>query len=176
MCFLIDSTRGLIMARTPGSSEQNERKRRKAIEIIKGGATQTEAAKQVKVILRTVQRWWKLYRDHGDNGLKSTKATVRPRRLREKDSEKLGKILIKGAVAAGFPNELWTSKRVLAVIQSKFGVDYHANHLPRLLRSLGFTPQRPQREAAEKDHAQIKKWVRYTWTRIKKKPASRKPR
>ena len=44
------------MARTPGSSEQNETKRRKAIELIKGGATQAEAAKQVRVILRTVQR------------------------------------------------------------------------------------------------------------------------
>lgn len=163
------------MARTPGSSEQNEKKRRKAIEIIKGGATQAEAAKQVKVILRTVQRWWKLYRDHGEEGLKSTKATGRPCRLSERDSQKLAKILIKGAVAAGFPNELWTSKRVLSIIEKEFGVDYHANHLPRLLRSLGFTPQRPQREAVEKDQEQIKKWVRYTWTRIKKKPASGKP-
>ncbi len=164
------------MARIPGSAEQNERKRRKAIEIIEGGATQSEAAKQVKVVLRTVQRWWKLYRDHGDEGLKSTKATGRPPRLNKKCSEKLGKILIKGAVKAGFPNELWTSKRVLSVIKSEFGVSYHANHLPRLLRSLGFSPQRPQREAAEKDQEQIKKWVRYTWTRIKKKPAPAKPR
>lgn len=164
------------MARTPGSSAHNEGKRRKAIEIIKDGSTQDEAAKQVGVILRTVQRWWKLYRDHGDQGLKSTKSTGRPRRLSEKDSEKLGKILIKGAVRAGFPNELWTSKRVLTVIKKEFGVSYHANHLPRLLRTLGFTPQRPQREAAEKDREQIKKWVRYTWTRIKKKPAPGKPR
>lgn len=164
------------MARTPGSSEQNEAKRRKAIEIIKRGATQAEAAKQVRVILRTVQRWWKLYRDHGDEGLKSTKATGRPSRLSKKDSEKLRRILIKGAVKAGFPNELWTSKRVLSVIKSKFGLSYHANHLPRLLRSLGFSPQRPQREAAEKDQEQIKKWVRHTWTRIKKKPGPAKPR
>lgn len=163
------------MARTPGSSTQNETKRRKAIAIIKAGSTQAEAAKQVKVILRTVQRWWKLYRDHGDEGLRSKKATGRPRRLSEKDSKKLAQILIKGAVKAGFTNELWTSKRVLAVIKKEFGVSYHANHLPRLLRSLGFTPQRPQREAAEKNQEQINKWVRYQWTRIKKKPAPRKP-
>ena len=164
------------MARTPGSSAQNEAKRRRAIEIIKSGATQVEAAKQVKVILRTVQRWWKLYRDFGDKGLQSTPATGRPRRLSEKDSAKLQKILIEGAVAAGFPNELWTSKRVLSVIESKFGVTYHANHLPRLLRALGFTPQRPQREAAEKDQEKIKKWIRYTWTQVKKKPTPGKPR
>ena len=164
------------MARTPGSSTQNETKRRKAIEIIKSGATQAEVAKQVKVILRTVQRWWKLYRDFGDDGLKSTKASGRPKRLREKDAKKLGNILIKGAVKAGFTNELWTSKRVLAVIKNEFGVSYHANHLPRLLRSLGFTPQRPQREAVEKDVKQIGKWIRYQWTRIKKKPAASKPR
>lgn len=162
------------MARTPGSSAQNETKRRKAIELIKQGLTQAEAAKQVRVILRTVQRWWKLYRDFGDDGLKSTKATGRPKRLNKKQLERLGKILIKGAVKSGFPNELWTSKRVLQVIKTEFNTDYHSNHLPRLLRSLGFSPQRPQREAAEKDQEQINKWIRYQWTRIKKKPAKSK--
>ncbi|RYZ86684.1 MAG: transposase [Proteobacteria bacterium] len=132
---------GIIhVARTPGTSEQNEKNRRKAIAIIEGGATQAEAAKQVKVILRTVQRWWKLYRDYGDEGLKSTKATGRPRRLSEKDSEELGKILMKGSTKAGFPRELWISKRVLTVIKSKFDVHYHPNHMPRLLRSLGLQP------------------------------------
>lgn len=163
------------MARTPGSTEQNEAKRRKAIELIQSGLTQAEAAKQVRVILRTVQRWWKLYRDHGDEGLKSTIATGRPKRLSEKQLEKLSRILIKGAVKSGFPNDLWTSKRVIAVIKNEFDVDYHHNHLPRLLRSLGFSPQRPQREAVEKDQEEIDKWVRYQWTRIKKKPEGKKP-
>lgn len=125
------------------------------------------------VILRTVQRWWKLYRDYGDEGLKSTKATGQPKRLSVKELEKLSKILIKGGVKAGFPNDLWTSKRVITVIKTEFDVDYHHNHLPRLLRSLGFSPQRPQREAVEKDQEEIDKWVRYQWTRIKKSPTQK---
>lgn len=168
--------RRLGMARTPGSSVYNESQRRKAISIVQQGFTQAEAAKQVGVILRTVQRWWKLYRELGDEGLKSTPATGRPKRLTVRQLKKLAQILVQGAKAAGFANDLWTSKRVLQVVQSKFGVKYHANHLPKLLRALGFTPQRPQRQAIEKDQRAIDHWVRYQWTRIKKKPAGKKPR
>ena len=99
-----------------------------------------------------------------------------PKKLELRDLKKLQKIILQGPMKAGFPNELWTSKRVLQVIKREFDVDYPANYLPTLLRSLGFTPQRPQREAAEKDQKQIKNWIRYEWTRIKKKPAvSKRP-
>jgi transposase len=159
------------MARTPGSGEYNERKRRRAIELVfKHKRTQIEAAREVKSALRTVQRWVSLYRKYGDAGLKSRKATGRPKKLTASQLKKLERILLKGATKAGFANDLWTSKRVLGVLEREFGVVFHHNHVPKLLVSMGWSAQRPQREAAEKDQKKIDEWVRRDWKRIKKKP------
>lgn len=159
------------MARTPGSSEQNERRRRRSIEIVfKEGRVQSDAAKELKVHLRTVQKWVHLYRLHGEDGIKSRKASGRPRKLGVKEIERFEKLLLKGALAAGFSNDLWTSKRIVEVIRRNFKVSYHQNHLPKLLRALGWSAQRPSRRPIERDEKQIKEWIRIEWRRIKKKP------
>lgn len=160
------------MARTPGSAEQNERKRKRAIEIVfKEERTQSAAAREVKVTLRTVQKWVALYRKHGEDGIKSRKAPGRPKKLSAKELRRLEKILLKGATKAGYPNDLWTSRRVLDVVEREFNVVYHHNHVPKLLVSMGWSSQRPQREAVEKNQSQIDEWIRSDWKRIKKKPA-----
>jgi transposase len=164
------------MGRPRGKAVKLEDRRQEAMDLIKtGGLTAAETARRLKIHDRTVRKWLAAYRKSGTKGLVVKVSTGRPKKLEVRDLKKLQKLILRGSVKAGFSNELWTSKRVLQVIRREFGVDYHANHLPRLLRSLGFTPQRPQREAAEKDQKQIKKWIRYEWTRIKKKPAGSKP-
>lgn len=159
------------MGRPSGKADRLEGRRQKAIDLIeKDGLTAAEVARQLKIHDRTIRKWLSAYRKSGVDGLSVRVSTGRPNKLEEQELKKLQKIILAGAVKAGFSNDLWTSKRVLEVIKENFGVQYHANHLPKLLRGLGFTPQRPQREAAEKDPEQIKKWTRYQWTRIKKKP------
>ncbi len=150
--------------------------RQEAMDLIENeGLTAAETARRLKIHDRTVRKWLAAYRKSGARGLAVKVSTGRPKKLEFRDLKKLQKIILRGPMKAGFQNELWTSKRVLQVIKREFDIDYHANHLPKLLRSLGFTPQRPQGEAAEKDQRQIKSWIRYEWTRIKKKPAGRKP-
>lgn len=51
----------------------------------------------------------------------------------------------RGARAAGFPTGLWTCPRVAELIHHHWGVRYHVDHIGRLLRSLGWTPQKPPR-------------------------------
>jgi transposase len=65
---------------------------------------------------------------------------------------------------------LWTCPRVAQVIRREFGVRYHVDHIGRLLRSLGFTPQKPERRARERDESAIQRWVKQDWPRIKKTP------
>jgi len=55
------------------------------------------------------------------------------------------------------------------LIAHRFGVRYHVDHIGRLLRSLGFTPQKPTRRAIERDEAEIQRWLKEQWPRIKKK-------
>lgn len=163
------------MGRPRGKAKKLEDRRQEAMDLIeKDGLTAAEAARRLKIHDRTIRKWLSAYRKDGSDGLTVRVSTGRRKKIEGKDLKKLQKIILKGAVKAGFPNELWTSKRVLQVIRKEFEVEYHANHLPKLLRNLGFSPQRPQREAQEKDQEQIDKWVRYQWTRIKKKPEGKK--
>jgi transposase len=44
------------------------------------------------------------------------------------------------------------------------------DHIGRLLHSLGWSPQKPQRKAIERNEEQIQQWIKVDWPRIKKKP------
>jgi transposase len=67
----------------------------------------------------------------------------------------LVKILLRGPLACGYPTDLWTCRRVAEVVQKRFGVSYHPDHLGRILHDLGFTPQKPEQQARERDEAAI---------------------
>jgi transposase len=59
------------------------------------------------------------------------------------------------------------------LIRARFQVAYHPNHVGRLLRACGFTPQRPQTRAKERNDQRIRLWIRQEWSRAKKNfPAS----
>ena len=77
-------------------------------------------------------------------------------------------MLLEGATAFGYSTDLWTGPRVVEVIRRRFRVSYHASHISRLLRSLGFSPQKPERRAQERDEVAIRGWVRDQWLRVKK--------
>lgn len=148
-----------------------EQRRFEAIRLItKEHLSPTETAKKLGVTLRAVQYWNRSFRKHGKNSLKSKPKSGRPSKLTTSRKKQLVKILLAGACKAGFPTDLWTSPRVAHIINKKWGVTYHVDHVIRLLYSLGFTPQKPERRALERDDKRIKNWVRSSWPRIKKKP------
>jgi transposase len=119
---------------------------------------------------RSVRRWNASYRAQGLRGLSMKPAAGRPTKLDAKERKKLDAILLKGAIAAGFPTDLWTCPRVAQVIEARFGVSYHVDHIGRLLHSFGWSPQKPARRAVERDEDFIEGWVKTQWPRIKKKP------
>jgi transposase len=82
----------------------------------------------------------------------------------------LAVMLSKGARAAGFATELWALSQVAQVIEREFGVSYHPGHVWYILREIGFSPQKPEQRARERDEATIARWRQEDWERIKKKP------
>ena len=156
--------------RPHGSPEQLERRRRKALELLGQGYQPVEVANKVGVDRRSVRRWKAAYRKNGMQAIQAKPAPGRPPKLDARARKKLERLLIKGAKASGFPTDLWTCPRVARFIKRHFGVDYHVDHIGRLLHSLGFSPQRPQRRAIERDEEQVRRWVKHQWPRIKKKP------
>jgi transposase len=60
--------------------------------------------------------------------------------------------LLEGALAHGVPTDVWTLDRIAVVIQGLTGVQLSNPSVWRLLRGrLGWTVQRPQRQATERD-------------------------
>jgi transposase len=83
----------------------------------------------------------------------------------------LVEILLAGAVAAGFESEYWSMPRVRQVVLRRFGATYHVDSLGKLLRRLGFTPQKPARRSRGKNPRAAEEFRRKTWPAAVKKGA-----
>jgi transposase len=129
--------------------------------------SQAEIARQLSVSEASVSHWKDLLQKYGAAGLEEHKASGRPPGLSEKDKKALLKKLQKGARAAGFETERWTQARVQQVIEREFGVTYHSNYISRLLHDLGWSVQKPETRAIERDEELIRAWLSQDWPRIK---------
>ena len=77
-----------------------------------------------------------------------------------------------GSALRCYPNDLWTSRRIAAVIKRELKIDYHPAHVTRILAQLDWSCQKPERRAVERNEAAIAHWKRYRWVEIKKKPGA----
>ena len=156
--------------RPPGTPQELERRRRRAIALLDAGENVTSVARQVGSSVSSVLRWQQSYWDEGPEGLRPRPASGRPPKLSEEQRERLLDVLRRGAPAAGYPTDLWTLKRVAEVIEHEFGVAYHPCHVWRLLDRLGWSCQKPDRRARERDEEAIAGWRTDRWPYIKKRP------
>ena len=73
----------------------------------------------------------------------------------------------------GFGTELWMLKRVGALIERLHGVKFGQTQIWRILGGLGFSVQKPERRAIERDVQAVQSSKRKTWPGLKQKPAAR---
>ena len=142
----------------------------RAARLLAQGMKPADVARAVGCGPSSVTRWKEVIRKHGVEGLKAKPASGRPPFLSESQKKKLGKILLRGPCASGYTTDLWTCPRVAVVIERRFGVKYHPRYVWFVLRSLGWTCQKPERQARERDEKAIARWRRTDWPRIKKSP------
>lgn len=154
--------------------EQQAERRQEGMRLLKKGQSQAEIARQLGVSPAAVCVWSRKLKKYGKESLAMQKAPGRPPRLTKADKAELERILKAGAVAAGFESERWTQKRVRQVIEQKFGVRYHRNYISRLLHDMGWSVQKPETRALERDEVLIQAWLSKDWTRIKKSAAARR--
>ena len=115
-------------------------------------------------------RWRDARSAGGQRALRVHFSPGRPPKLGARDRRRLVRLLLRGALAHGFATELWTTARVARVISREFHVRYHRAHVGRLLHGLGWSVQKPERRALERNEARIEQWKRETWLEIQKKP------
>src|SRR6266498_714466 len=128
--------------RPTGSPEELERRRLRALELLKQGLLPSEVARRVDVDRRSVRRWKSAARQAGAAALRAKPASGRPLKLVERHRRKLEALLLKGAQAAGFHTELWTCPRGAELSERRFGVCYHGGSFGDLLHEWGGREQR----------------------------------
>lgn len=146
-----------------------ETRRRKGMRMLARGVPQAEVARRLGVSRQTTSTWEAKRQE--DPQAWRRRSLGRPSRLEPAQRAKLSKMLVAGAVANGFPTELWTLARVALLIKKEFGFSYSTVQVWRMLRQLGFSSQRPSGRAAQRDERSIQQWKARRWPWLKKKPS-----
>ena len=77
-------------------------------------------------------------------------------------------MLLKGASHYGYETDIWTTERIARLIRDEFHVEYHPDHVGKILHSLRLSWHKPQGTARERDDKKVRSWVRNVVPDIKK--------
>lgn len=153
-----------------------EGRRLRAWELHEAGWTQAEIAEALGVTPGAVSQWMRRGREGG--GIAALNKRSAPGAACKLSAEQRAQILTwldEGAQAHGFIGELWTRKRIAALIENKLGVHYHPGHVSKLLQTWKWSPQKPALRATQRDEEAIEQWCQERWPAIKKSGTARGP-
>ncbi len=149
------------------------KKRLKAGRMLLAGKTCAEAALAVSVARQTVYTWKRLLDEGGIDALRDVPERGRPAQLDAQQLAAVRAVLLRSPTEQGFGTELWTLKRVGAVIERMHGVRFGQTQVWRILGGLGFSSQKPEKRAIERNEDAVRSWKRSTWPALKKKPSAK---
>lgn len=145
-----------------------EQRRLKAVRLLRRYGLR-DVARQLGVSPGSVERWKAAYEAGGVRALRAKPDTGSAPKLTATQQAQLVKLLLEGPGAHGYPTELWTLERVAQVIERTFHVPYHPSGVWRLLHRLGWSCQKPERVARERDEDAIRRWRQVTWPKLRKR-------
>jgi len=149
------------------------KRRVRAGRLLMQGKSPSEVARLVDAPRQTVYRWQGILQEQGLDGLREMSKGGRPSRLSAEQLGTLREMLLAGPLANGYATDLWTIKRVRLLIGKTFGVKYSDVHVWRILGGLGFSSQKPEKRAIERNEDGVVDWKKRTWPALKKKPAAK---
>lgn len=163
------------MRRRRESYDVERERRLSAAKLFGRGLSQAAVARRLSVSRQAVSRWHAAWLEGGREALAGAGRMGRKAKLSGDDLCRLEAVLLAGPLAQGYETNLWTLKRIAQVVRRMFGVTFHVGHVWKVLGQLGWSCQRPERKARERNEEAIRRWVRYRWPRIKKRPATPAP-
>ncbi|MER5666717.1 IS630 family transposase [Streptomyces mirabilis] len=142
-----------------------------AAERFARGEASSVTAKDLRVSVRSVQRWRQAWDVGGPRALRSQGPASLPR-LSEEQFARLERELAKGPATLGWEDQRWTLERIKTVIGRRFHLTYTIRGVRNLLVRRGWSCQVPTRRAMERDDDAVTGWVKDVWPRAE---ASRRP-
>jgi transposase len=106
------------------------------------GASNAEVAKDLRVSVRSVQRWRLAWQDAGTGGLRSAGPVSQPK-LSEQLFAVLEQELARGPVAHGWPDQTWTLTRIKTLIGRRFHKSISLSAIAKMRHRHGFSHQAP---------------------------------
>jgi transposase len=155
----------------PRPHDWREARRYRAWALHRRGWTQRTIAAALGVTPGAVSQWLKRAREGGEHARRRRPPPGPVPKLSPAQRHQVPALLARGAEAFGFTGQVWTTKRIAAVLEVAFGVRHHPAHVSRLVRALGWSVQLPTRRATQRDEAAVHRWYTERWPALKKGPA-----
>lgn len=150
-------------------AKQAERRRLQGGRLLLKGVTQAEVARRCAVSRPTVLEWKRRLEEGGLQALRNG-TRGRPARLDEQMRTQLAQLLMAGARSQGYATELWTLPRIAKLIEQHFGHTFSTSQVSRLLAAMGWSSQKPEKRALQRDEKAIRQWKAKRWPTLKKTP------
>jgi transposase len=150
------------------SRKDKEKRRLKAAKMFEKGLTQAEVVRKFKVTSAAACQWYEAWKKGGNDALKSKGHPGFESELTSEKKKAFRKAILKGPLAFGYETDLWTLSRLKTVMKKINKIDFSEGWIWKIVRDLGFTPQKPQVKAKQRDEKAIKQWKEKTLPDLKK--------
>lgn len=150
------------------SHQAREEIRIRAVQRVEAGESPEVVIKSLGYHRSCIYEWLAKYNEGGIEALKTRKITGRPPKLSGSSMKKLYSMIAdKDPLQYKFSFALWTRDMVRELIKQEFNVNMSSSSVGRLLKQLGFTPQKPLHRAYQRDEALAEKWKQEDFPKIK---------
>lgn len=147
--------------------------RLRAVEQVEAGAHPEEVAQALGLHRKTVYGWLAKYRKGGKDALTARPVPGRPPKLSDAQLSRLHVLLTRDDPRQlSFDFALWTREMVREVISREFGVRLSVVSVGRLLRRLGFSPQRPLHRAYQQNQEARQLWTTNVFRTLREQAAT----
>lgn len=157
------------MGRTRGHRTASADVKRAALRLLRQGTPVAKVARAFRVSRYALWKWQVAYRQGGEEALVPKRIPGRPPRLSQRQLMRLVFCLSRGPEAYGFRGQVWTLPRIAKVIEREFGVRHDPSWVRRLLIRLGFSPQKPELRAIERDDREVARFRHRVWPQYRRR-------
>lgn len=144
-----------------------EAMRKDAVKRVEAGESPEFVAAGLGINRRTMYRWLAAYHYGGEEALAAKPIPGAPPKLSAAQMAKLARIIrTKNPLQLNFEFALWTLAMIRELIRREFGVSLSEVSVGRLMKRLGFTPQRPLYRAWQQDAGLVEAWRQHEFPAI----------